>query len=481
MTLEKLLEGIKVLSTNAEKSREINSIKIHSAEVSDGDVFVCLKGGTADGNSFLKDIDADFVAVTEQKPENPNISYVLVDDARKAYALLSAAFFSHPSRDMKFVAVVGTNGKTSTAHYISSILAHCGVKTGLIGTEGHFILGERVGSSLTTPDPFELNELLFKMRSRGVEVVVSEVSAHAIFLKKMYGIKANVAVLTNISHDHLDFFKDYRTYEAVKLSYFSPMYVEKAIVNVDDEAGRKLASRLEKTQDISLCTYGLENPADCFAIDVTEDIDGVKFVANLADDIIDVRSSLYGEFNVYNLLAAITVCEELGLRGEELAVATRKVKGVKGRFSILRTEKGSIIIDYAHTPDGLKNLLLTARTITKSRLITVFGCGGDRDREKRSVMGEIAEGYSDFVVVTSDNPRFENAEQIISDIQTGITGGSYKCIVDRTEAIAYAIGEMLEGDTVVIAGKGSEEYLEIKGRRIPYSDFETARRWGAVR
>lgn len=479
MILSNLLEGLKILSTNVDLNIDIKDIKINSNLVEDGDVFVCMKGVKDDGNRYLDKIKKNFVAITENLLSN-NINFVQVEDARLAYATICSNYFAHPLEGMKFVAVVGTNGKTSTAHYINSILTTCGYQTGLIGTEGHFILGEKVAQNLTTPDPYELNSLLFKMRAKGVEIVISEVSAHAIYLKKLAGIKADIAVLTNISQDHLDFFKDYEHYEQVKLDYFNEKNVKKAIINVDDVAGKKLSSRLEKT-DIDVVTFGLNNPADCFAIDVYEGIDGIHFVANLCDDLVDIRSSLYGEFNVYNLLASLSVCAELGIHGEVLAKAVRKVRSVKGRFSVLRAEKGTIIIDYAHTPDGLQQLLSTARTITKSRLITVFGCGGERDSAKRALMGEIAENYSDYVVVTADNPRGENIDNILHDIERGFAGRNYKCIADRTEAIIHAIGEMIEGDTVVIAGKGNEEYLEVKGKKIPYSDFDIARRWGQAK
>ena len=480
MTLVKLLEGLNVLSTNADLNIEVSDIKIHSQSVDDGDIFICMKGVKDDGNKYLNQIKKSFVAVTEDIPNDKSIKYVQVEDVRKAYAIISSNYFACPIDGMKFIAIVGTNGKTSTAHYINSILTTCGYKTGLIGTEGHYILGEKVAHNLTTPDPYELNSLLFKMRAKGVEIVISEVSAHAIFLKKVSGIKADIAVLTNISQDHLDFFKDYHTYEQVKLGYFTEDNIKKAVVNIDDPAGKRLASTLEKS-NVELVTYGLNNPADCFAIDLYEGIDGIHFVANLCDDLVDIRSSLYGEFNIYNLLATLAVCSELGIHGEELARAVRRVKNVKGRFSVLRAEKGTIIIDYAHTPDGLQQLLSTARTITKSRLITVFGCGGERDSAKRALMGEIAENYSDYVVVTTDNPRGENVETILHDIEMGFAGRNYKCIPDRTEAIIHAISEMIEGDTVVIAGKGNEEYLEIKGKKIPYSDFDIAKRWGQAK
>lgn len=475
MKLENLLYGVEIQKTNADLNAEIKEIKIDSRKVEDGDLFVCLEGVNDDGNNHLCEIDCDFIALTQKEPESGK--YVLVTDARKAYAQVCQNRFLRPMEGMKFIAVVGTNGKTSTAHYIDSVLTFAGVKTGLIGTEGHYILGEKVGQSLTTPDPYELNELFFKMRTRGVDVVIAEVSAHAIYLEKLGDLKADVAILTNVSQDHLDYFKDFSNYQSVKMSYFENGNAKTAIINVDDESGRILLSRLEGRKDIKTVSYGLYNPADCFAVNVVEDIDGVKFVANLNDEIIDVKSSLFGEFNVYNLLGAMSVARELGIDGETIMHAVRKVKAVKGRFSVLHTEKGTIIVDFAHTPEGLKNLLSTARTITKSRLITLFGCGGERDKTKRAAMGKIASKYSDYIILTSDNPRSEDAFDIIRQIEWGVTIKDVKCIVDRPEAVRFALSEMEEGDTLVLAGKGNENYLEIKGKKIPYSDFDMIARY----
>lgn len=475
MKLDNLLYGVEIQKTNADLNAEIKEIKIHSRTVEDGDLFVCLEGVNDDGNNHLGEINCDFVALTQKEPESGK--YVLVADARKAYAQVCQNRFLRPMEGMKFVAVVGTNGKTSTAHYIDSVLTFAGVKTGLIGTEGHYILGEKAGQSLTTPDPYELNELFFKMRTRGVEVVIAEVSAHAIYLEKLGDLKADVAILTNVSQDHLDYFKDFSNYQSVKMSYFENGNAKTAIINVDDESGRILLSRLEERKDIKTVSYGLYNPADCFAVNVVEDIDGVRFVANLDDEIIDVKSSLFGEFNVYNLLGAMSVAKELGVDGETIMHAVRKIKAVKGRFSVLHTEKGTIIVDFAHTPEGLKNLLSTARTITKSRLITLFGCGGERDKTKRAAMGKIASKYSDYIILTSDNPRSEDAFDIIKQIEWGVTIKDVKCIVDRPEAVRFALSEMEEGDTLVLAGKGNENYLEIKGKKIPYSDFDMIARY----
>ena len=480
MQLEKLLENIKVLDTNADLETDINDIKINSHEVGENDLFCCMEGASDDGNNYLGDISVPFVALTEKKPTDSRIKYVLVDDVRRAYATVCENKFLNPARDMKFVSIVGTNGKTSTAHYINSILTFAGVKTGLIGTEGHYILGERVGESLTTPDPYELNELLFKMRAKGVEVVVAEVSAHAIYLEKLGNIVADIAVLTNITQDHLDYFKNFDNYCGVKMSYFDKRYIRHAVVNVDDESGRILLKRLE-VSGLKTTTYGLYNPADCFAVNVRESIDGVSFVGNFDDDIIEAKSGLYGEFNVYNLLAAMTVAHILKIDSEQIMRAVRRIKSVKGRFSILKNDKGTIIIDYAHTPDGLKNLLSTARTLTKSRLITVFGCGGERDKLKRKIMGQVASKYSDFIVITTDNPRGENPSDILRDIEFGVSIKDVKCVVDRVDAIRFALGEMEDGDTLVIAGKGNENYLEVKGRKIPYSDFDAVARYGQLR
>lgn len=479
MRLGELLGDVGVKALCADTDFNVRSLRISSSEVEDNDLFFCMKGCRDDGNRYLSKIRARFVAVTEVRPDT-DVPYVLVEDVRRAYALMSAAFWSHPADGMRFISVVGTNGKTSTAHYIASLLKFAGFTTGIIGTEGHFAAGEKIGESLTTPDSFEFNELLFKMRARGVDTVVAEMSAHAIRLEKTEGIRADAAVFTNLSRDHLDYFGTYEEYKETKLSYFSPERVGKAVVNADDPAGRELIARAESS-GLTVVTYGLNNPADSFAVNLREDMDGVRFVANLSDDIVDVRSSLMGEFNVYNLLAALTVAHELGVDAETLSRAVGKLKAVKGRFSVLRNDRGSIIIDYAHTPDGLEQLLRTARTLTKSRLIAVFGCGGERDRGKRMLMGDVAARYADLSVVTSDNPRFEDPESIIADIASGMKGAEYRTFADRTEAIAYAMSEMAEGDTVVVAGKGSESYIDIRGKKIPYSDFDTVRRWGQAR
>ncbi len=480
MDLKKLLENVRVLGGNADADTKINDVKSNSNEVREGDLFVCMKGGKEDAWEHLGDIRVPFVALTDRAPSDPAVRYVLTDDVRLAYAQVCKNRFLDPLADMKLISVVGTNGKTSTAHYIASILAYAGIKCGVIGTEGHYILGQKVGESLTTPDPYEFYELLFRMRAKGCEAVVSEVSAHAIHFKKLGDAVADIAVLTNISQDHLDFFGTFEKYAETKLSYFTSEHVVTAVVNADDPFGGRIMREAE-ARGIEALGYGLYEPADCFAVNVREDMDGIGFVCNLQDDIAQIRSRLYGEFNVYNLLAALSVGHAMGLDARTLAQAAVRIKPVKGRFSVLRCEKGNVIIDFAHTPEGLKSLLSTARTLTKSRLITVFGCGGERDRSKRRVMGEVASKYSDSIVLTSDNPRGEDPRAIIEDIESGVCIKDCKVIVDRQEAVRYALSEMEEGDTLVLAGKGNESYLEVKGKKLPYSDFDAVARFGQLR
>lgn len=473
MKLSDLLKGTEVVEWNVDKDIQIDDICTASDKAKQGDVFICLEGTRTDGHVFaekLKDVVECFIV---KKPvASP---YVLVKDTRKAYSTVCRNFFGNPSKDMKFISVVGTNGKTSTAHILANLLRTAGIATGTIGTLGHFVGEEKIGESLTTPDPYELNKILQLMRTRAVEVVIAEVSAHAIYFDKLYGIKSDMAIFTNVSQDHLDFFKTFEEYSDVKISFFKDN-VDMAVVNVDDETGRKLIGKV----DIPVITYGLNEPSDVFAIDVYPDFDGTSFVVNMFDEIFEIKSPLYGVFNVYNLLAAMICASSLGIDSETIKRGIRKLKPIDGRFNVLKNGKGFIVIDYAHTPDGLDNLLKTARTITKSRLITVFGCGGDRDVSKRKIMGRIASELSDCVILTSDNPRSENPDKIIADIADGAVK-PLKAIENRVEAISYALNEMTEGDTVVIAGKGAENYMEIKGKKIPYSDLETVIKRGAKR
>lgn len=478
MKLKDLLSGISVIDKNVDLDADVDGVFTNSAEAKSGGIFIALKGGNFDGHDFIDSLPDGCIAVCERQVSIG--SYVLVENTRKAYAKIAANFFGNPADNLKLIFVTGTNGKTSTAHYIASMLNFVGIKCGVIGTEGHFVCGEKIGQSLTTPDPMEFNELLKKMSERGCECVVSEASAHAIHLNKLYGLQADIGVFTNASQDHLDFFKDYETYINTKINYFTKENMKRAVVNVDDEAGRKILQNCE-AGGLDVITYGLTNPADCFAVNVREDELGIRFVANLNDDIIECKSPLFGDFNVYNLLCALTVVSALGLHGKTLGYAASKIRTVKGRFSVMHNEKGTVIIDFAHTPEGLKQVLAAARIMTKSRLICVFGCGGERDKTKRKLMGKVASKYADELVLTADNSRTEKTEDIIEDIMQGVSVKDVKKIPDRFEAVRYALFDMDEGDTLVIAGKGNENYIELNGKKQPYSDFDVVERYGQLK
>lgn len=476
MELKKLLDGIKIKAVSADMSVEVGDISIDSRTAKIGDLFICMKGTRVDSHKFVEELkDKISVFIVEEKPKI-DVPYVLVENCRQAYSLISQNFFNRAFEKMRIVSIVGTNGKTSTAHIANGILSYAGFKTGLIGTLGHYILGEKVSDSLTTPDPYEVNKLFFEMYCKGVEVVIMEVSAHAIYFDKMYGIVSDISIFTNISQDHLDFFGSLENYADIKMSYFSPKNTKFAVINVDDPYGQKLANSIE----VPHVTYALDNPSDVFAINVFPDIDGTSFVINLFDQVEDIKSSLFGYFNVYNLLAGIICANVLGVDSKIMIRAVRKLKAIDGRFNVLKNNKGLIVIDYAHTPDGFQNLLTTARTITKSRIITVFGCGGERDKAKRAIMGTVASKLSEVVVLTTDNPRSEKPEEIIKDIEKGVLPSCEKKVcVNRSEAISYAIGQMQEGDTVVIAGKGAETFIEIGGKKLPFSDFDQVYKRGA--
>lgn len=476
MKLIKLLEGVGVTLSHAAPDKEIRDIKTDSRTVNNGDLFICLDGTNCDGHDYAAAAAEKGAVVISQKSLPIKTDYVIVEDTRKAYSQIAQNYFGNPAKRLKIVGVVGTNGKTSTTHILESILSFAGIKTGIIGTLGYFFNGEREDASLTTPDPYQFNRLLDDMLKRGAEVVVTEVSAHAIALKKLYGIKTDMTIFTNVTQDHLDYFSTFEEYAETKLSYFSPENTELAVVNLDDPWGKKLSERAK----IPTVTYGLDSPADVFAIDVRPKMDGISFVLNMFDEILDINSPLYGYFNVYNLVSAIIAAKLMSVETDTIVRAVRRIREIEGRFNILKSAKGIIIIDYAHTPDGLKNLLCSARMITKGQLITVFGCGGNRDKTKRPIMGKVASDYSDMIVLTSDNPRFEEPIDIIHDIEKGVCG-TCKTIVNRADAITYAMQEMMEGDTVVIAGKGAEKYIEVCGEKRKYSDYDVVFRRGGRR
>lgn len=449
--------------------RYVSRVVANSIGVEDGDVFVCLKGGRFNGRDYVAealDRGASYIVCEEDLGLD---NQVVVEDARSAFSLLCKNLSEKACEKLKIIGITGTNGKTTTANVLGTVLENMGEKVGVIGTLGVRYNGKTIDTGFTTPDPDILHRIFGDMVKCGVEYVVMEVSAHALALKKLEGVKFDLGILTNITQDHLDFFKTMENYANTKLSFFNSKYCKGGVVCADDRYARRLIDN--PNIDIPIMPYGIDNPSDCFALSIKEGIGGCKFLVNCFDEVCNIESNLIGRFNIENLLAVITACSLEGYSLNSVAKSIRNIKPVEGRVNVIKANGVNIIIDYAHTPDGLENLLKTARDLTTGKLITLFGCGGNRDRGKRPIMGKVASDYSDHVILTSDNPRNEEPNEIIHDIARGVSG-SYEIVCDRALAIKQGFFKCGEGDTLVIAGKGAEKTQEINGKKIEFSDYD---------
>ena len=466
MNVMKLLENVAVKRIVNYNTTEIEHVASDSREIKDNTLFVCLRGGQVDGHDYAKQaMKKGAVALVTEEELDLSLPQFVVEDTRRALAIIAGIFYGHPAERMKLITIVGTNGKTSMAEILSEIFLSSGRRAGTIGTLGYKIDRDRLFGSMTTPDPLELHKHLMEFEKAGVEYVFLEASAHAIYYDKLAGIRANATVFTNITQDHLDFFKDMEAYASTKLSYFSLANTSLSIVNSDDPYGRRLIA----AHKVPTITYGINNPADVFAIDVEEGEDGLSFTVNAFDRIETILTPLRGKFNVYNVMAAIATAMYFGIDLPTIAKALERIPTVPGRYQVYRVKGRKVIVDFAHTPDGLENLLGGLKE--EKRVVTVFGCGGNRDRSKRPMMGAIAAKYSDFVIVTDDNPRFEAEKDIAEEIVRGMpTDTLCEIVLNRENAIRRAFELTREGDTIVLAGKGHEQYIEINGQKIPYSD-----------
>lgn len=469
MEIGQLLEGVTVKKTLKYRETDVSDVCCDSRKVRPNSLFVCLEGGRSDGHNYVSEAQENgAVAIVTSKEIVSDLMQFVVEDTRAALSLIAANFYGNPAKSMKIVTVVGTNGKTSVTDILSEIFLFAGHHVGTVGTLGYKIGRRRFEGVLTTPDPLDLNSHLAKMREKGVEYAFIEASAHAIYYKKLFGIKANATVFTNVSQDHLDFFQTMEAYAKTKLSYFSLENTALAIVNSDDFYGREIIA----ANRLPIITYGIENPADVFAINTSEDGDGLSFTVNAFDCIEQIVTPLCGRFNVYNVMAAVSVAMYFGIDLPLIAKALEKIPLVPGRFNVKYVMDRRVILDFAHTPDGLENLLGDLQG-QGGRIVTVFGCGGNRDRLKRPIMGSIAAKYSDYVIITNDNPRFEEDRAIAEEIRKGIPLDiPCEIVLDREKAICRAFDLSDVGDTIVVAGKGHEEYIEIKGEKIPYSDSD---------
>ena len=471
MKLSKLISEIDVEEVIGNSDIEIKEVKIDSNSVCEGCLFIALKGKEFDGNSFINQAEKyGAIAVVTENRQNTDLTQIIVKDSRKAMAKIAKIFYGKPDEKLKIIGVVGTNGKTTTAHLIYQVLNNNSKKCGLIGTLGTFYNNVYIESDLTTPDPLVLYKLLRDMVNNGIEYVAMEVSAHAIALNKIDDINFEIGVFTNCTQDHLDFFENMEKYKAVKKKFFVDNRCKYKVVNVDDELGKEIVEEKEK-----VISYGIENPSDVFAIDIIEKQNYTQYVINLFDCIYEIKSSLIGRFNVYNAMGCATACALLGVKTNDIVNALINANLVSGRMERIDIPNMNIFVDYAHTPDGIKSTLSALKKICKGNLICVMGCGGNRDKEKRAVMGAICAELADFTIITSDNPRFEEPMDIISDIEVGVLEKTDKYLIvqDRAEAIKHALSFSKEDDVVLIAGKGSEKHQEVLGIKKLYNDKDT--------
>ena len=471
MKLEKLLENLKVLETNVPGDVEISGICYDSRKVTPGTLFVAITGFAADGNRFIPmALEKGAVAVvTAKKPEN-DVPYVLVENDRLALALLGISWYGKPAEAMTLIGVTGTNGKTSATLLLKQVLEKTmGAKVGLIGTMSNLIGAEEIPTERTTPESLELQALFARMRDAGCTHVVMEVSSHALTLDRVGGVHFDVAAFSNLTEDHLDFHKTMDAYCDAKAELFGRC--GKAVINVDDNYAPRM---LAKAACPVLRTSAYDG--DLYAKDAQLQAEGVSFTARYEGREIPVVLPIPGKFTVYNALCVMGIACQLGISPERCAEALKTVEGVKGRMEVVPTPgmDYSVLIDYSHTPDALENVISSVQDFCQGKVITVFGCGGDRDPIKRPIMGEIGVKLSDIAVITSDNPRTEVPAAIIEDIVKGVKEeyGMYKVVEDRRAAIRYAMDIAEKDDIIILAGKGHETYQEINGVKYHLDERE---------
>lgn len=464
----------------------VSGISCDSRQVKPGDIFVCVTGFNIDGHRFAAEACHKGAAalVVERVPEDVDIPYVRVPNSRRALALLSAAILGNPADSLTMVGITGTNGKTTTAYLVEAVLKVAGNNPGLLGTIEAHIGGETRHLSNTTPESLDLHKMFAEMKEAGQDAAVMEVSSHALALDRTYGIPFDIAVFTNLTQDHLDFHGDMESYFQAKSMLFTRLGTKSvrarcpyAIINIDDPYGERLYQLMHNR--VPVITYGRKAEADVRAYNVEADPCGISFNMECRSGRSEVHLNLSGVFNLYNALAAIAVGCALRVPIEKSVSAVESVNAVPGRFQLVREGQDfTVIVDYAHTPDGLENLLKSARVITEGKLSVVFGCGGDRDTGKRAIMGRIASELADKVFITTDNPRSEDPEAIAEQIIKGTVSGKaeIEVVLDRAQAIRLAISEAKRGDTVLIAGKGHETYQKFHDRTVSFDDREQARK-----
>ena len=458
MKLLDLLKGVNFDILSGSIDVEVNHIQYDSRKIKDGDLFVCLTGFEVDGHDYaFKAIESGAKVILCEKDINidkEGITVLLVKEGRKALATMSANYYGHPTDKLKLIGVTGTNGKTTTVYLLKAMLEKSGKKVGLVGTIANYIGDKKVKSERTTPESLELQKLFKDMVDDNCEYCVMEVSSHSLYLDRVYGCEFEVGIFTNLTRDHLDFHKSFENYYSAKFKLFERS--KSCVINIDDDYGYRIVRDVQSIPDKEVKTYSINDESDFKASEVMLKEGDIHFKVN-GDN---YNSVLPGEYNVYNALGAIATMNILDVDKKYIKEGLMDVV-VPGRCERIGYKYDipyDIIIDFAHTPDGLKNILETLKEYTKNRLIAVYGCGGDRDKVKREELGRIGSELADLAVITSDNPREEDPMEIIKEIIAGISKSNYIAIEDRSEAIKLALNMAEEGDVVVLAGKGHENY-----------------------
>lgn len=483
MELTQLLNSVHAIQVTGEvQRRDAADIVYDSRKVQKNSVFVAIKGYKTDGHKFLQDaINKGAVAVVVENENSipdefvahAQIAKIVVKDCRKALAELSRGFYKNPTNKLKLIGITGTNGKTTSTFILKNILQTAGYKTGLVGTIANYVGDQKIDSKLTTPESNDLNRMFYDMISAGCSHAIMEVSSHSLILNRVYGLDFSAAIFSNITSDHLDFHNTFDEYLKAKKILFDGLSSNSfAIINSDDVS----ANEIVKDSKAKVITYGISDNSDYQIKNIKYDLNGTDFTISNNKIEYSINTSLIGTFNAYNAASAFATAHSLGVNANKIIEGIKSSPQVPGRFEVIGKGKKKVIVDYSHTADSLEKALQAIREIVKDKnqIVTVFGCGGDRDKTKRPIMGKVASDMSDKVFVSSDNPRTENPYDIIKDIIKGISKNNYEIEENREEAIAKAIQSSNDDAVILIAGKGHENYQEINGIRNHFSDQEIA-------
>jgi UDP-N-acetylmuramoyl-L-alanyl-D-glutamate--2,6-diaminopimelate ligase len=480
MNLHDLLQHLHNLVPYQGTDAEITSIENDNRKVRKGSLFICIKGYTVDGHEYAESaVNNGAVAVLAERALALSVPVIIVNDTTRAMAILADAFYNHPTKKLRLIGITGTNGKTTTSHLIEKIFSDVNRNTGLIGTMYTKIGSQKIETKNTTPESLILQKGFQQMLDAGVDTAIMEVSSHALHMGRVHGCDYDIAVFTNLSQDHLDYHKTMDDYKHAKSLLFSqlgntfdPDKPKYAILNADDSA----SEMYRKSTAAHVVTYGIDNEADFHARNIEMTSSGTTFEIVIKEKSYPINIQLIGKFSVYNVLASIAAAFVSNIPMVEIIDSIESVKGVDGRFELVNAgQEFTVIVDYAHTPDSLENVLKTIQSFAKKRVFVVVGCGGDRDKTKRPLMAEIACRYATDPIFTSDNPRSEDPLTILKDMENGVSGESYITIPDRKEAIVKAINQAGDGDVILIAGKGHETYQIIGSKVYDFDDRVVAR------